>query len=430
MVNDILQEENVREEEQKKKTEQAENMLKDILPVIEITPKEERWSLFQQQKEYEYWYIELAKLLFGKNSLKIFNCRIDTTENDSLASDRFNVYTLALIQAIEEYQYKEETPFLRKLKKKYKQLAGLEGKGSCLREELMGMGLSRRKNLKINAKKSAKNKSEFETVKKTINLFGRYRNYKQEQKQKNQSNKVIHENFKKLCIEEGYSESLIKQVIEMEDYLPYFRYELFSEEEGKVDVSEYVTDIVGSEGYKTPEAFLVEEENKKEAEKYLDFLIKAFEIQEASCKGEKGKVRKMQFFRAFFTCSILKCLKLEHVEDEDDTRKEERCKGCYRFIAYPAGDKEIYDILKKQEKFYMNQGFQMDYIKRAVESEPEKLDILYGIYYNFLREKFKFTDKEIGETLKEDSRRVSYYRTRYDDFLDKIYQVIKENGWE
>lgn len=78
----------------------------------------------------------------------------------------------------------------------------------------------------------------------------------------------------------------------------------------------------------------------------------------------------------------------------------------------------------------MKTVFCIDYIEKAIEKEPEKLDTLYGIYYNLLQNEFKFTDDGISEVLKESKQTVSRYRKKYEEFIRRLRKMKEENGWE
>ena len=68
----------------------------------------------------------------------------------------------------------------------------------------------------------------------------------------------------------------------------------------------------------------------------------------------------------------------------------------------------------------MDEIFVDPYLALAIEEEPESIEELYGVYYNFLQGSFKFTDQKIAEALGEDKRKISRYKKKYKQLSEQI----------
>lgn len=391
------------EDRQDEKIKQTEEWIWKFLELVEKLPKEERWNWLKKQSEYDEFCNKILEEIYGKDMVEDYR-EDDSSKNDGMASLEKKYYqkidNIVFMEALQEFvcEYKksDEIAVFQKFRKKLKQKYHYELTKEQLSNELMGIG--------------------FKNKKKLINAYAAYQKYKKKMGYNFKDMESLHEAFR-VSMEGKYPRKIIEEVIDICDNNFGFREDLMQKEENEQDPFDNIIDSSEREDYKMPEVDLLEKERKKDIEKDLDFLVEAYEVQ---AKGLSVKER--EFTRVFFTRTILKCLKLKAGKDPDG-KEETKCKGYHRFAALPAGVEEIYLLLKRQESFYMNTTFHMDYIGKAVEKEPEKLDTLYGIYYNLLEKEFKFTDDVIVETLGENKQNVSRYQKKYKEFTKRLWQM-------
>lgn len=390
---------------QDENTKKAEAWLQNFLKKVELMPTgKERWAWVKDQKEYEEFCTLFLEHVYKKKLSNLY-------DGDGMASfeKKYSkkidsiAFMEALVELVSEYRFTEEFTIFQKFRQKLKQKYNRERNINGLNENMKGMIPPKERSLII--------------------AYSKYRQYKARYGNDFANMEMLHDAFRESVKNGKFSEKSILNAMELVDS-SFFHVPITGQDGEEIDPLEDVTYSLETEEYQSPEASILKQGIKTEIEEQMDFFVKAYQIQ-----ADLFGVKKMEFIRTFYTRTILTVLKLESGKDGNG-KEELKCPNSHRYTVLPAGTEEIYHLLAKQENFYMNTVFHMPYIEKAVEKKPESLDTLYGIYYNFLEEGFKFTDDVIGEVLQESKQKVSRYRKKYEEFLNRLQQMKKENGWE
>lgn len=163
-----------------------------------------------------------------------------------------------------------------------------------------------------------------------------------------------------------------------------------------------------------------------------NFIERLLDHMEDNWKGIASAARKedRRMIQVFITKDILIALKV----------MEQIGKRTYiRYSEVPAGDPEIYAILKPEEKRLYGFLFFRDYLDAAVLNEN-----LYDVYANLLYPEpnendkeelkgkyFDFSDRRIAKVLHEDVTAVSRQRKKYEEVTRKqLYHIFNEMSKE
>ena len=168
----------------------------------------------------------------------------------------------------------------------------------------------------------------------------------------------------------------------------------------------------------------------------LKYLEESWSLVEA---GTDKQTRDL--FRAFFTKEILILLKLRYAGEKVDGQAEPNCRqwcprrnrcrirrdGCYvRYKTEPAGNEEIYELLKPSGEKLCQRIFQKKYLECAVGKKNEQLS---QIYQTVLKEDFRFTDAILGAALNREKTQISKGRKKYSTYMEGLYQfLLNQNG--
>lgn len=112
--------------------------------------------------------------------------------------------------------------------------------------------------------------------------------------------------------------------------------------------------------------------------------------------------------------------------------KKSRCKkdkkeSCFaRYTVIPAGNYDIYLILKPYEEIVYAELFHSGYLNRAVERNPKDLE---EVYENLLREDFNFSDKILADVMNKNKGTVSNKRKEYEKVRLQLYKLCVENDF-
>lgn len=378
-----------------------------FLEQLRHTPKdrkEERWIFFKQYAHEEAFTIELMDAYRPGTYSKIKNRLENEPDKSSGADTGFALYGKkgeldgvvfmeAVKDAIQDFtginQQGDTYGFVEYVGKKYKQRAD-RAAGKDELEKKGASGLSDKKvkeilNLAKDARKfcvrSGGQVSEGEAVKQVVKDYLKKKRGKSDAKVRETEEKQLLELVGKLVLSENIAISIDAPVSggndekTVGDFLADEKneYELWAEEEGN--------------------RFLIET--------FFDVLAEKWEYW-GYIEAAKG-LKEQDLVKKFLTQDILKVLKL----DEEDNR----------YLEEPAGNREIYDLLKPKEDFFYHEIFYRQYLHRALVRNPESL---YEVYALLLREDFEFTDKILAEVMGKDKTSVSKRKKRYRDDMKAI----------
>ena len=171
-------------------------------------------------------------------------------------------------------------------------------------------------------------------------------------------------------------------------------------------------------------------------EMILKYLEESWSLVEA---GTDKQTRDL--FRAFFTKEILILLKLRYAGEKVGGQAEPNCRqwcprrnrcrirrdGCYvRYKTEPAGNEEIYELLKPSGEKLCQRIFQKKYLECAVGKKNEQLS---QIYQTVLKEDFRFTDAILGAALNREKTQISKGRKKYNTYMEGLYRfLLNQNG--
>lgn len=377
---------------------------KELDHILTMPEGSVRWEWFIKQDCYEQNTEEIIGELNKKFIKALHNGSYTGIEyNSSRASKNFdgNCFMEALKRVIEEYKDGEQR-FIQKLWKIYTQEYNSQRRSLQLQEDTKGMHWS--------------------NVDRLGKLYSRYKKFYKGNALEDEQKK---ENFiKEMQEKHHYPERLIKEAIYIVDVCDF--YEPWSDCNGEEqDVFDKISYNEDQNIQWIPEKVV---QTKEEKEEHKKRLIKAEKIlRELYTVQANGicDMKKREFMRAFITRDVLKVLKLS-IGLNEQGKAEKKCPGYHRYTSMPAGDDEIYELLKQQESLYMNTIFVKDYIDIAIEKKPESIEKLYGIYYNLLKDSFKFTDDQIGNVLKCRKQRISYYGKQYEKLKVELEKRLEE----
>ena len=374
----------------KKETDQkVETKLNELMEQIQKMPRgNERWEFFRTNKDYNEICEEILETLNKKflkqvkenNTDLIAKVGVKHTEQlDGL------VFVEVLKELICEYE-QSEVGFYQKFRQKYKQHYNKERNKVQLQEQTGGMHWD--------------NEDRFIRLcfecQKLQEKMGKTFSFEQFRGNMNLGLKHYPEKLKKEAYEKVMQirRSGILQDGEGEEYDPL----------------DFVTYGTENEACQNPEDIILNQEENEDLWQSIRLYRMVSNIL---------KVKEKQIIRAIVTRNVLKELKLEQGSAKH-FKEESGCPGYHRYQSYPAGDEDVYDLLRQKERLFMDEIFVDPYLALAIEEEPESIEELYGVYYNFLQESFKFTDQKIAEALGEDKRKISRYKKKYKQLSEQI----------
>ena len=170
------------------------------------------------------------------------------------------------------------------------------------------------------------------------------------------------------------------------------------------------------------DAAMLEKEERGEMREQI-----GISLDQISCELSLLRMKDRELSRAFYTEELLKALKLYQ-----ETRWKENGEAevvSKRYVAYPAGNTDMYELMTLHEKKYLDL-FVDAYVHAAVEEAPESLEDLFGIYYNLLQSGFKFTNTEIGTILGLDKSMISRGRKRHEEMKKRITAYVDSEWME
>ncbi len=391
--------------------QKLEEALQNILEELVKLPKgKERWDWFSNEKKKEKEEICIYLLeIINNQSLRSIKDEADIEKEDSNG-----IKGLAVMEALKEtliqYEYSgTENPFLRKFRQNYKHFRGREMGSQIEHNKTKGMV-------------SSKNRSAY----RLIRYYGRFmEEYAVDKEEMNVLNykKKIDEDFKRKMLAEHpkqFSEKMIDDIIQIHQI--NFVCQSQNKDGEDYDLLENIAANSDNELGKSPENIFEIEADKGIKREYFKKIFGKY--NETIVGIDKTETREV--IRAFLTRDILKALKLEQGKDKNG-KEETKCPNKHRYTSMPAGEKDVYELLQQYERVCMEDIFVENYINVAVKEVPESLQKLYGIYYNLLKDDFKFIDTIIGKAIYEkDKSKVSRYRKEYERFKSSWKRQVRE----
>ncbi len=387
--------------------EKLKQCLNNILEKIVSLPEENRWEFFVNEREYD----RVAELLMKAQNETFFNqLKRGTTdgisESGKMAKKKFSseAWMQALKYTIEKYQ-EDEISFIAKFKTNYETFYSKEYNAMKLKEMTGGMVVRQRHSVKEQESDINIDARLYRFVKDYIKLKSQFNEKQDWDKLEEQ----FCTNYK--CSKGDFE--LIKKLTEIVLVSQYSQGE--SEEEGYDILEQQSYDKADTTLAYSPEEMVVLKDEQEETSSQIQKEIERIKFLFAG-----SKVKEREFYRAFFTKDVLRSLKLEQGIG-DDGKTELKCGNTHRYKELPAGDEQIYNVLKLNEYDLMNELFHMEYIQYAIEEEPQSLNELYGIYYNFLESNFQFTNKCVAQVIGTTTQKVSrYYNGKYVLLLEEM----------
>lgn len=384
--------------ERNRKTESFEAEHRDFLEKLKYIPieqKEERWKFFNGYDRREDFIVELMEVYRPGTYNKIKKC-LEKAEGNRLKEDSniaywgnkefdTTVFMEAIKYAIENYTGKnkngEEYGFVACVGIQYKQKAGITAAENTLRQK----GIS---DSEIPGK-------DFLKILKLLKAAER----------------VLIRNSEKISKEEALEQAIKEVSYKCTKKEKEMVRALFFSDNGSVVVS--MDNPLKTNGGETGNTF--GEQLRDERDDYELVIEKEtgsyfFEVffQEIENRWEiivsaKG-LRELEPTKIFLTQVILKKLKL------DENKKP--------YLKEPAGDEEIYQILKPKGAFLYHKLFYKDYLWRAFIERPEDF---YTVYSRLLRSDFNFSDKILAEVTGKDKTVISKWKKRFFDLMKAMY---------
>ena len=359
---------------------------------LPVKQREERWKLFSEYDQRESFTIELMEAYnpgaYRKIETRLKNSSTGPDENVAYWGKKkefdSTVFMEAVKAAVESYtginQKGEAYGFVQCAGLMYKQRVGKTAAKNTL--EMKGIsGLSNKelsKVLKL-AKTVYKLREE------------RYGEFFQEQDIEQVIKEIIGEGKQKELIR------VVKKLINPEDTVISMDKPVGEGNDG---------DTIGDFQKDERDSLLAEQENNR-------FLLETFfrEIEERweIIKSAKG-LKEQERIKQYFTQDVLKELK------QDEEGKP--------YLKEPAGNKQIYQILKPKGDFLYHRMLYHRYLWRALVEKP---DDFYDVYALLLRRDFKFTDKILAEVTGKDKTAISKGRRQYREMMNAIYECCVLN---
>ena len=377
--------------------DEVEIRLKPVLEAVLPFSGEERWNVFRKAFKSDKEYNDVMNLLMKARSDSFYSAM----ERGSLREEYlYSAWMEAIVITVKQFKV-DGTKFMIKLNKnfeyctkkeknreQFKQTSGGMSAGSVSEEVQLG------KFLKI-----------YDAVEKSLVAAREYADDEELRQE-------VRARLEKLSKCTG---SLLDKVEALRNLR---QSSIYSDKEGD-EYSILEIEEVEREGVsfgKNPENLILTGETEQERSQLLNGLIPRMKEEFALLT-----VELRECFRVFFTRDILVILKLKEKTQKDEVEEKHYAGSLCRYMQCPAGNKEIYDVLARNEYFLMENLLHDAYIRVAVESGKESLDELYGIYYNLLKREFTFKDKVITELLglNEDARTRRW--KKYQKFKKSIY---------
>lgn len=394
MVEKMIEKKEEKFKERREKAEEFETRHRAFLEKLGHLPsnrKEERWEMFSEYDQRESFIIELMEAYkpgaYEKIERRLKKAQGSPEEKISYWDEKEidpAIFMEALKDAIGSYtginQKGEAYGFVACTGLMYKQRVGKAAVNNA--QEMRGIsGLSYKKRLSV--LKMAK------TIQKLRAEKGHEFSLEQELKRiikesigegKERKEKELIELVRVLVTSESIVDSMDKPI-------------------GGENSGGTLGDIVGDE--KDDYSLWLEQENNR-------FLLKRFyrKIEEewGVIKAGKG-LKEQERIKPYFTQDVLRALK------QDEEGKP--------YLEEPAGNEEIYQILKPKGDFLYHKVLYHRYLWRALVEKP---DNFYDVYVLLLRNDFKFTDKILAEVMGKDKSAVSRVRNeKYREIMEKIY---------
>lgn len=393
MVEKMIEKKEEKFKERREKAEEFETRHSAFLEKLGHLPsnrKEERWEMFSEYDQRESFIIELMEAYkpgaYEKIERRLKKAQGSTEEKISYRDEKEidpAIFMEALKDAIGSYtginQKGEAYGFVACTGLIYKQRVGKEAVNN--KQGMRGIsGLSYKKRLSV--LKMAK------TIQKLKEEKGYEFSLEQEMK------RVIEES-----IGEG-KEKKEKELMELVRALHTSESIVTSMDKpiGGENSGDTLGDTVKDE--KDDYSLWLEQENNR-------FLLKTFyqKIEEGWGVIKAGTgLKEQERIKPYFTQDVLRVLK------QDEEGKP--------YLEEPAGNEEIYQILKPKGDFLYHKVFYHCYLWRALVEKP---DNFYGVYVLLLRSDFKFTDKILAEVMGKDKTAVSKGRKQYREIMKAIY---------
>lgn len=406
---------------------EVEELLQGPLNFIVSLPKETTeekkkcWNEFKAMFPGKEWnsLLELLALAHWGKSLEklvLWQSENDYKENKDAATD-FNaeIWLESLRKTVLEFEF-NEVNFIRRLKVNYQRLYNNGRQRWYIDNRTAGADINQSRKIKLN-----RLLQEYVKVLHTM---------KEELLENEKDDRTIWRFYRESVrekLKEEFSwctKQLLEEVEQLYQLQFVSRYSGEGEEENDLLDNVAYQEEDGSYALSGESVLICREtaeENKKRFYERMNKLEKLFH--------EIPNVETRACFRAFLTKDILIALKLETgagadgEEEKFVTRREDRKDGkelkLHRFSHCPAGNEGVYQMLEQEEYLLIENLLHHEYIREAVEKRPESLETLYGIYYNLLRQDFKFADNVIGALLGLDKRKLSRLVKYYMDFVEK-----------
>lgn len=105
-------------------------------------------------------------------------------------------------------------------------------------------------------------------------------------------------------------------------------------------------------------------------------------------------------------------------------KKDKRISCFARYTENPAGNCDVYMMLKPYEEIVYKELFHPDYVDRAIEMNPKDLD---EVYENLLKNDFNFSDKILADVMMKNKGTVSNKRKEYEKVRRQLFKLCADN---
>lgn len=200
----------------------------------------------------------------------------------------------------------------------------------------------------------------------------------------------------------------------------------------------------------TLESVIQDKDDKYEELTEGEILKTFFENAGKNWKKIKGATKKeaRNWIRIFMTKDILIVLKLDVLPElskqekklwntpepepacgqwcpkKSWCKKDKRISCFARYTEIPAGNHDVYMILKPYEETVYGELFHPDYVDRAIEMNPKDME---EVYKNLLKDDFNFSDKILADVMMKNKGTVSNKRKEYEEVRRQLFELCADN---